>query len=180
MTTASTALFSFFGAIVVASGMSLRLDHLHSGRATVRYFHPPNVELDLRLASGGMNRIPLTYEEIGQQRRGAIWKAEVVAEEAGHFVIFTDRFSSNSNIQGECGASDGEQYLHIISLAAPMRETLSLNIDSCYQSLKPIDGYPQYDPVARVLSIKIEHEDTDKVTLSRYHLNSDGTVQMIN
>lgn len=159
--------------------MSVPLDHLRSGRATVRYFHPPNVVLDLRLASGKVNYIPLTYEEIGQQRRGAIWNAEVVAEEAGHFIIFTDRFSSNSNIQGECGASDGEEYLHIVSLAAPMRETLSLNIDSCYQSLKPISGYPRYDPVTHLLSIKIEHEDTDKLTLSRYRISDDGAVESL-
>src|ERR1700761_4223884 len=111
----------------IPSGMSVPLRHLPSGRVTVHYFHPPDVVLDLWPASGKMNRIPLTYEEIGQQRRGDIWNATVLAEDPGHFVIFTDRFSSNPNIQGQCGASDGEEYLHIVRLIAPKRETLSLN-----------------------------------------------------
>ena len=159
--------------------MSVPLNHLRLGQATVHYWHPPNVVLDLRLGSGRFNRIPLTYKEIGQQRRGDIWNAEVVAEEAGHFIVFTDRFSSNSNIQGQCGGSDGEQYLHVVSLAAPMRQTLSLNIDSCYQSLKPVSGYPQYNPETKVLSVKIEHEDTDTVTLSRYRIRDDGAVEKL-
>jgi hypothetical protein len=126
-----------------------------------------------------MHRIRLTYEEIGQQRRADIWNAEVVAEEAGQFIIFTDRFSSNSNIQGQCGASDGEQYLHVVSLAAPTRETLSLNIDSCYQSLKPVSGYPLYDPETKILSVKTEHEDTDEITLNRYRISSNGAVRKL-
>jgi hypothetical protein len=179
MSTGAASLISLFAAITVVSGLSVPLNHLRLGRATVHYFHPPNVVLDLRLASGKVNRIPLTYEEIGQQRRAEIWDAEVLAEAAGHFIIFTDRFSSNSNIQGQCGASDGEQYLHVVSLAAPMRETLSLNIDSCYQSLNPVRGYPQYDPATHILSVKIEHEDTGKVTLSRYRVANDGVVEAL-
>lgn len=172
-------LVSLLNAFTVASGMSVPLKHFGSGSGTVHYFHPPKVVLDLRLASGKVNRIPLTYEEVGQQRRGDIWNAEVLAEEPGHFLIFTDRFSSNSNIQGQCGASDGEEYLHVVSLAAPMREKLSLNIDSCYQFLDPVQGYPRYDPIAHTLSIKIKHEDTDKITLSKYRIAGDGTVSVV-
>jgi hypothetical protein len=179
MTAGVASLILLFAAMTVASGISVPLSHLRSGRATVHYFHPPDVVLDIRLASGKMNRIPLTYEEVGQQRRDDIWKAEVLTEEPGHFIIFTDRFSSNSNIQGQCGASDGEQYLHVVSLAAPMRETLSLNIDSCYQFLKPVFGYPKYNPVTRILSVKIEHEDTDTATFSRYRISNDGEVEPI-
>lgn len=179
MNLATAPLISLMAAVTVGSGMSVPLQHLGSGTGTVHYFHPPNVVLDLRLASGKLNRIPLTYQEVGQQRRADIWNAEVLAEEPGHFLIFTDRFSSNSNIQGQCGASDGEEYLHVVSLAAPMREKLSLNIDSCYQFLDPVQGYPRYDPAAHILSIKIKHEDIDKVTLSKYRIASDGTVTAI-
>lgn len=160
--------------------MSVQLTNLHSGRGTLHYFHPPNVVLDLRLGSGKVNRIPLTYEEIGQQRRADIWDAKVLAEDPGHFMIFTDRFSSNSNIQGQCGASDGEQYLHVVALTVPMRETLSLNIDSCYRFLKPVSGYPKYEPDTHVLIIKIEHEDSDTTTVTRYHISSNGSVELIN
>ncbi len=166
--------------VTIASGMSVPLTQLHSGRGTVHYFHPPNVVLDLRLASGKMNRIPLAHEEIGQQRRGDIWDATVLAEDPGHFVIFTDRFSSNPNIQGQCGASDGEEYLHIVTLIAPMRETLSLNIDSCYRLLNPVHGYPKYDLATHVLVIKTKHEDTDVTTDTRYRIASNGSVEMIN
>jgi hypothetical protein len=163
----------------IMAGMSVPLTHLKSGRGTVHYFHPPNVVLDLRLSSGNVNRIPLSHEEIGQQRRGDIWEASVLAEDPGHFVIFTDRFSSNANIQGECGASDGEQYLHVVTLIAPMRETLSLNIDSCYRFLNPVHGYPRYDPVTHILVIKTEHEDTDVITIARYRIATKGSVEMI-
>jgi hypothetical protein len=165
--------------IVNSIGMSVPLTHLHAGRGTVHYSHPPNVVLDLRLDSGNVNRIPLTHEEIGQQRRGDIWDATVLAEDPGHFVIFTDRFSSNPNIQGQCGASDGEEYLHVVTLIAPMRETLSLNIDSCYRFLDPVHGYPKYDPVSRILVIKTKHEDTDITTVTRYRMDTNGGVEMI-
>jgi hypothetical protein len=171
---------SIFALLIANSlGMSLPLTHLHSGRGTVHYFHPPNVVLDLRLASGNVNRILLTHEEIGQQRRGDIWGATVLAEDPGHVVIFTDRFSSNPNIQGQCGASDGEEYLHIVTLIAPMRETLSLNIDSCYRFLNPVKGYPKYNPVTHILVIKTEHEDTDITTVTRYRIAANGSVEMI-
>jgi len=168
-------------ALVVAStsGMSVPLTNLHLGRGTVHYFHPPNVVLDLRLGSGKMNRIPLTYEEIGQQRRADIWNATVLAEDPGHFMIFTDRFSSNSNIQGQCGASDGEQYLHVVTLTVPMRETFSLNIDSCYRFLNPVHGYPKYDPETHILVINIEHEDSDTTSVTRYRIATNGSVELI-
>jgi hypothetical protein len=127
-----------------------------------------------------MNRIPLSYEEIGQQRRAEILDATVLAEDPGQFVIFTDRFSSNANIQGECGANpDGERYLHVVTLTAPMRETFSLNIDSCYRSLSTIGGYPNYDPVTHILVIKTEHEDTSVTSVTRYRIATNGNVEMI-
>lgn len=126
-----------------------------------------------------MNRIPLSYEEIGQQRRAEIWNATVLAEDPGQFVIFTDLFSSNANIQGECGASDGERFLHVIKLTTPMRETFSLNIDSCYRSLSTIDGYPKYDPVTHILVIKTEHEDTSVTSVTRYRIATNGNVELI-
>ena len=165
--------------VTITSGMSVPLTQLHSGRGTVHYFHPPNVVLDLRLASGQVNRIPLTHEAIGQQRRGDIWNAKVLAEDPGHFVIFTDRFSSNANVQGQCGASDGEEYLHIVKLVPPMRETLSLNVDSCYRFLNPVHGYPKYDPVTHILVIKTEHEDTNVTTVTRYRISTNGSAEMI-
>ena len=167
-------------ASTVTSGMSVPLTHLHWGRGTVHYFHPPNVVLDLRLVSGKMIRIPLSYEEIGQQRRGEIWDATVLAEDPGHFVIFTDRFSSNADIQGECGANpDGERYLHVVTLTTPMRETLSLNIDSCYRSLSTVRDYPKYDPATHILVIKTDHEDTSITSVTRYRIATDGSVEMI-
>ncbi len=167
-------------ASTVTSGMSVPLTHLQGGRGTVHYFHPPNVVLDLRLISGKMNRISLSYEEIGQQRRAEIWDATVLAEDPGHFVIFTDRFSSNANIQGECGANpNGEQYLHVVTLATPMRETLSLNIDSCYRSLSTVRDYPKYDPVTHILVVKIDHEDTSITSVTRYRIATNGSVEMI-
>jgi hypothetical protein len=167
-------------AIAIHSGMSVPLTHLRSARGTVHYIHPPNVVLDLRLESGKTNRIPLSYEEIGQQRRGEMWDATVLAEDPGHFVIFTDRFSSNANIQGECGANtDGERYLHVISLTPPMRETLSLNIDSCYRSISTVGGYPKYDPALHILLIKTEHENPSDMSETRYRIASNGSVEAI-
>lgn len=164
----------------ITAGMSVPLTHLHGGRGTVHYFHPPNVVLDLWLASGKMNRIPLSYEELGQQRRAEIWDATVLAENSGHFLIFTDRFSSNANIQGQCGANpDGERYLHVVKLTTPMRETLSLSIDSCYRSLSTVSGYPKYDPVTHILIIKTEHEDTNLISVSRYRIAINGSVELI-
>lgn len=164
----------------ITSGMSVPLTHLHSGRGKVHYFHPPNVVLDLRLSSDNMIRIPLSHEEIGQQRRGEIWDAAVLAEDPGHFVIFTDRFSSNANIQGECGANpDGERYLHAVTLIPPMHETFSLNIDSCYRSLTTVHGYPKYDPATHILIIKTAHNDTSVVGVTRYRVTASGGVEMI-
>ncbi|HKO11532.1 MAG TPA: hypothetical protein VJV22_06165 [Acidobacteriaceae bacterium] len=172
-------MFALLIANTITSGMSVPLTHLQEGRGTVHYFHPPNVVLDLRLVSGKTNRIPLSYEEIGQQRRAEIWNATVLAEDPGHFLIFMDRFSSNANVQGECGASDGERYLHVVKLTAPVRETLSLNIDSCYRSLSTVDGYPKYDSLTHILVIRTEHEDTSVTSVSRYRIATNGSVELI-
>lgn len=173
-------MLAFLIANTILSGMSVPLTHLQGGRGTVHYFHPPNVVLDIRLVSGKMNRIPLSYEEIGQQRRGEIWDATVLAEDPGHIVIFTDRFSSNANIQGECGANpDGERYLHVVKLTTPVRETFSLNIDSCYRSLSTMDGYPKYDPATRTLAIKTEDDDTSVTSVTRYRIGSNGSVELV-
>jgi hypothetical protein len=179
MSVGAASLSAILIANAITSGMSVPLTHLHEGRGTVHYFHPPGVVLDLRFVSGKVNRIQLSYQEIGQQRRGAIWNATVLAEDPGHFMIFTDRFSSNDNIQGECGASDGERYLHVVKLTVPIRETFSLNIDSCYRLLSTIEGYPKYDPVTHVLVIETENEDTSITSVARYRIATDGSVELI-
>jgi len=174
------AVFALLIAGTITSGMSVPLHHLNVGKGTVHYFHPPNVVLDFRLATGKVNRIPLSYEEIGQQRRGEIWNATVIAESPGQFVIFTDRFSSNANIQGQCGANpDGERYLHVVKLTIPMQETLSQNIDSCYRSLSTINGYPQYNSATHILVVKIKHEDTSVTSVNSYRISTNGGVETI-
>jgi hypothetical protein len=60
-----------------------------------------------------------------------------------------------------------------------MRETLSLNIDSCYRSLSTIGGYPKYDPVTHILVIKTEHEDTSVTSVTRYRIETNGKVKTI-
>ena len=51
-----------------------------------------------------------------------------------------------------------------------MRETLSLNIDSCYRSLSTVRDYPKYDPVTHILVVKIDHEDTSITSVTRYRI----------
>jgi hypothetical protein len=158
-----------------SSELSTALPHVRSGAATVHYLHPPGVVLDLRSASGHLDRIPLSYDQTGQQRRGAIWQAKLVYESPRHFIIFTDTYASNANIQGECGASDGERFLHVVSLAPPARETVSVILDSCWRGINATKDTPTCDAKSRTLTIDVVN-DSDKEVTTEYQLDENGRV----
>ncbi len=167
---------ALFASASASSQLSTPIRHVHSGTATVHYLNPPGVVLDLHLASGHLDRIPLTYDQTGQQRRGAIWTAKLVYESPQHFIIFTDTFASNANIQGECGASDGERFLHVVSLTQPVHETVSIILDSCWRDVNAMKATPAYDAQSRTLTIGVVN-DSDKEVTIKYQLDEDGRVQ---
>ncbi len=166
---------AWFASTTASSELSTPLPYVRSGTATVHYQNPPGVVLDLRSPSGHLDRIPLTYDETGQQRRGGIWKAKLVYESPQHFIIFTDTFASNANIQGQCGASDGERFLHVVSLASPVHETVSSILDSCWREMNATKGTPVYNAQSRTLTIDVVN-DSDKEVTTKYQLDENGRV----
>lgn len=60
-----------------------------------------------------------------------------------------------------------------------MRETLSLNIDSCYRDITTLKGYPKYDPVTHILSIKMENQDDSSIEVTRYRIGGNGAPELI-
>jgi hypothetical protein len=163
---------TWFALVTAPSELSTPLPYVHSGTATVHYQNPPGVVLDLRSPSGHLDRIALTYDETGQQHRGAIWEAKLVYESRQHFIIFTDTFASNSNIQGECGASDGERFLHVVSLSPPVHETVSVILDSCWREINATEATPAYNAQSRTLTIGVN--DHGKEVTNKYQLDENG------
>jgi hypothetical protein len=158
------------------SGMSVPIKHIRSGIARVHYEHPPGVVLDLRTPSGHLDRIPLSYDQTAQQRRGALWEAELVYESPKQFMIFTDTFASNANVQGACGASDGERFLHVVSLQSPVHETLSVVLDSCWLNVTATKTTPIYTPTSRTLTVKVLGDSENKEIRTVYTLDERGSV----
>ena len=168
------------------SGTSVPLHHLRSGRATVHYFHASGVVLELRRNSGSSMMVPLTSAQTGQQRRPGLFYAVVIAKDVGHLVIFTDSFASNANIQGECGASDGkggasdgERFLHVVSLGETVREMLSLNIDSCDIAVEAISGYPKHDSVSHTLFVKLQRDETGEISERKFRVIGDVVAEIL-
>ena len=101
--------------------------------------------LEVKVRTGAKQRIALSHPSDYRQGTNPPYEAELIAETPGHFLVFTDRFESNpANVQGHCGASDGERYLHVVSLDPIPHETLSVLIESCLLDLEPTSRSPEW------------------------------------
>jgi hypothetical protein len=109
------------------------------------------------------------------------YAARLIAEIPGKLLLFTDTLSSNpTNVQGECGASPtGERFLHAVSLTAPVRETLSVLIESCLLDLTPSPRVPVFDAAKGTLTVHFLPDHGDNLT-KVYRLKADNSFVLEN
>ena len=158
---------------------TLALSGLRSGKAVFEQ-HDRITSLILTIPPAASVSIPLLHKGKYPQWTDGPWQSHLVAEVPGRFLIFTDTLASNpTNVQGECGASEtGERYLHVISLAPPLRETFSTLIESCWLDLTPEPSIPVFDPGTMTITVHFaaDHGDTTK----RYRIRPDNSVELVN
>jgi hypothetical protein len=129
------------------------------------------------MKNGKILKVPLTHEDKYPQGLNAPYAGRVVAEIPGRLLIFTDTFASNpGNEQGECGASpNGERFLHAVSLTAPVHETRSVLIESCWLDIEPKAGTPAVDLSSRTMTLQFDAKNGQPLT-ETYHIASDNSV----
>jgi hypothetical protein len=154
----------------------LAISHVRSGRAILRQEARTTMFL-LTSKNGTTEKIALTHLDKYPQGLNAPYAASLIAEIPGQLLIFTDTFASNpGNVQGQCGASPtGERFLHILSLAAPARETLSVLIESCWLDIEPKPGTPTFDRSTRTLLLQFDANNGHPLTAS-YHIAADNSI----
>jgi hypothetical protein len=135
--------------------------------------------LEVKSRTRAKQRIALSHPSGYRQGTNPPYEAKLIAETPGHFLVFTDRFESNpANVQGHCGASDGERFLHVVSLGTIPHETLSVLIESCLVDLEPTSRSPEWiakpDSAGFIGKLVVTFEsDTPAET---YWLAPDGSV----
>ena len=156
----------------------LHIPDVHSGQAVLRQGGRVT-SLVFTPAAGKTEEIPLKHESDYPQGYNAPYKARVIAEEPGKYLIFTDTFASNpGNPQGECGASPtGERYLHVVSLAQS-KETFSTIIASCRQDIESKPTTPDWDVVKHTLTVRFTKYDSHSPR-DTYQVSPDGSVQQM-
>ena len=154
----------------------LIIPNVRSGRAVLQQ-HARTTTLLFTPKKGTTEEILLSHPSDYPQGRNAPYAARLIAEVPGQLLIFTDTFASNpGNIQGKCGASPtGERYLHVVSLAAPVRESLAVLIESCLLDIEPEPGTPAFDASTRTLAVRFASENGQPATRI-YHIAPDNTV----
>jgi hypothetical protein len=136
--------------------------------------------LEIKSRAGSSRRVALSHPSDYRQGTNAPYEARLVAESPDHFLIFTDTFASNpGNIQGRCGASEGERFVHVIALGAIPHETLSVLMESCLLDFEPTPQSPEWmakpDSAGFVGRIVLSFERGRQPTLV-YYVAPDGTV----
>ncbi len=176
------ALCSGLAAIAVAQAQHrppqrlLALPQVRSGRAVLRQ-EARITALFLTSGNGKTTKIALTHPSDYPERMYAPFAAEVIAEIPGQLLIFTDSFASNpGNVQGQCGASDtGERFLHVVSLTAPVRESLAVLVESCLLDIEPKEGTPAFDASSRTLALRFDRNGGQPLS-AVYHIAADNSV----
>lgn len=136
--------------------------------------------LEVRSRTGAKQRIALNHPSDYRQGMNPPHEAKLIAEDPGRFLIFTDRFESNpSNVQGHCGASEGERFVHVVSLETIPHETLSVLIESCLLDLEPTSRSPEWiakrDSAGFIGKLVITYEPDTSPSLT-YWVAPDGSV----
>jgi hypothetical protein len=122
----------------------------------------------------------LTHPSDYLQGTNAPYEARLIAESTQHFLIFTDTFASNpNNIQGQCGASTGERFVHVVALGAMPHETLSVLVESCWLDIEPAATTPEWtakrDSAGFIGKLTLRFDGGSQPT-TVYYVSPDGEV----
>ena len=171
--------FTLASPIAFSQKQPVTLPHVRSGHAELRQNGRLTI-LEFTLPSGQLQHIPLSHPSNYLQGINAPFAARLVAESPHHFLIFTDTFVSNGNVQGMCGASEtGERFVHVIALGDSPHETLSILVDSCLLDIEPAAGSPEWhakpDSAGFVGQLILRFEPNTQPT-SVYYVSADGSV----
>lgn len=146
---------------------TLAINPVQSGRAVLRC-EAGSTTFVLTSPRGETFQVPLVHKDLFGGKSNPPFEASVIAENPGQLLIFTDTFASNpSGGSHQCGAGE-ELYLHVLSLTQPVHESLSVLVDSCWQSLE--SSGVEFDQTSRTLSIGLN--DSQVV----YHVSNDNSV----
>ena len=160
-----------------AAEHGIALPKLRSGRATLQQQGRLTI-LEIKSRSGTRQRIALTHPSDYRQTANAPLDAELIAENPGHFLIFTDTLSSNpGNPQGRCGADGEERFVHVVALGPLPHETLSVLMDSCLWGVEASSRSPEWiakaDSAGFIGHIALSFEEGPPVS---YYVAPDGDV----
>lgn len=162
-----------------ANEHAVTIQNVKTGDAILRQLGRLTV-LEVKSRTGANHRIALSHPSDYRQGTNAPYEARLIAESPNHFLVFTDRFESNpANVQGRCGASDGERFLHVVALGTIPHETLSVLVESCLLNLEPTSRSPEWiskrDSAGFIGRIAISFEDGTSPSLT-YWVAPDGSV----
>ena len=164
--------------VTIPSVRSGHAELIQKGRLTILELAPPKVRVQ---------RIALTHPSDYQQGSNAPFKAQLIAESPGHFLVFTDSFDSNpGNPQGQCGAygpteedRGGERFVHVVALGDIPHETLSVLVESCLLDLESSPTSPEWvaktDSAGDIGQLILRFERGTQVT-TIYYVTADGSV----
>ena len=157
--------------LAIRNVRSGRAELVQQGRLTILKLAPEH---------GPVERIALTHPSDYFQDADAPFDARLVAESPSRFIIFTDAFASNADVQGKCGASPtGERFVHVVALGAIPHETLSTLVDSCLLDLEAMATSPRWlakpDSAGSAGRLVLSFEPGTQSTIV-YYVAADGSV----
>ena len=162
-----------------AQERAITITGVRSGTAVLRQDERLTI-LEIKSRTGSSQRVGLSHPSDYRQGTNAPYEAHLVSESLDHFLIFTDTFASNpGNIQGHCGTSEGERFVHVIALGAIPHETLSVLTDSCLLDLESTSRSPEWiaktDSAGFIGKVVLTFERGTQSTVV-YYIAPDGAV----
>lgn len=170
---------AFASPVAFSQHRPLTIPHVRSGHAELHQ-HGRLTILEFTPTNGQLQKIPLSHPSDYQNVNNTPFAARLVAENPHHFLIFTDSFVSNADIQGMCGASlTGERFVHVVAIGNFPHETLSVLVESCLLDIEPKAESPEChlkkDSAGDVGQIILSFE-TDTQPTTVYYVELDGSV----
>jgi hypothetical protein len=161
-----------------SSHRPVRLDGVQSGAILLRQIRDVTTLIYVPKSGGATRSLKLSTPD--GIFRGSFDRATLIGEIPGKVVLLSDTYGSRPHGGShECGAGE-ETFLRVVALDAPLRETITIRVESCWLTYElEGDGIDWIASQRLVRIFLITPDDPDPKGPQEYAVSDDGTVTRI-
>jgi hypothetical protein len=161
-----------------SSDRPARLDGVQSGAMSLRQIRDVTTLTYIPKSGRAARRLKLSTPD--GIFPGSFTRATMIGEIPGKVVLLSDTYGSRPNGGShQCGAGE-ETFLRVVALGAPLRETATIRVESCWYSYQLEDDGINWIASERLIRIFLSTpDDVDPQGPQEYAVSDDGAVKRL-